>query len=318
MKWKKLGKIFNISNHELANEYSIFAKSPQALVFDDFIRIYFCMQKKTKNGKYLSCPHYLDFDKDLRLFPKALPRPAINLGGLGCFDEHGIFPMNVLQHEGRILAFTTGWSRRTSVSIEMEIGFAESFDNGKSFIKPGYGGPIMSPSQNEPCLIGDAFVRFYGGKYDMWYIFGKEWRRESKNNDPERFYRIAYATSLDGLSWQRFGQYVIPVKSDNECQALPTVFVRDGVHHMYFCYRDAFDFRMNIARSYRLGYAFSMDGLNWERRDDLAGIEGTPGDWDSDMQCYPHVFESNGNHFLLYNGNEFGKYGFGAAILLDN
>ena len=39
------------------------------------------------------------------------------------------------------------------------------------------------------------------------------------------------------------------------------------------------------------------------------------GDWDSDMLCYPHAFEYRGNVYLLYNGNEFGRHGFGLAIL---
>ena len=46
MKWKKLGMIFSIGNHELNDGFSSFAKSPQALVYDDFIRVYFCAQKK--------------------------------------------------------------------------------------------------------------------------------------------------------------------------------------------------------------------------------------------------------------------------------
>jgi hypothetical protein len=317
MKWEKLGKIFDPSEHELANGYSTFAKSPQALVFEDFIRIYFCTQKKTENGKYVSCPHYADFDKDLRRCRGVSSKPVIELGGLGCFDEHGIFPMNILRHEHRILAFTTGWSRRTSVSIEMEIGFAESFDGGKSFSKLGLLGPIMSPTPNEPCLVGDGFVRFYDNLFHMWYIFGKEWRRASELDEPDRSYRIAYSRSLDGINWERDGRYIIPVKSDNECQALPTVFTKNGRHHMYFCYRDTFDFRNNKDKSYKLGYAFSLDGITWLRQDDAAGIDESFGEWDSDMTCYPHVFEFEGKHFLLYNGNEFGKHGFGAAILVD-
>lgn len=87
---------------------------------------------------------------------------------------------------------------------------------------------------------------------------------------------------------------------------------------MYFCYRDAFDFRNNRDKSYRLGYAYSLDGINWIRKDDDAGIDVTPGTWDSDMMCYPSVFESDGKFYLLYNGNEFGKYGFGAAILINS
>ena len=33
------------------------------------------------------------------------------------------------------------------------------------------------------------------------------------------------------------------------------------------------------------------------------------------MQCYPHVFECDGKVYLLYNGNEFGRHGFGLARL---
>ena len=31
------------------------------------------------------------------------------------------------------------------------------------------------------------------------------------------------------------------------------------------------------------------------------------------MLCYPHVFECDGKVYLLYNGNEFGRYGFGVG-----
>jgi len=317
MKWKKIGRIFDPTEQHLTDGYNAFAKSPQALVFKDFVRIYFCAQKKTENGKYISSPHYVDFDKDLQRLRGVSPLPAIQLGGLGSFDEHGIFPINVLRHSNRVMAFTTGWSRRNSVSIEMGIGFAESFDGGMSFIKQGLSGPIMTATHNEPCLVGDAFVRYYDGFYHMWYIFGGPWRRESEFNDPDRFYRIAYARSADGQSWERNGQFIIKGKSEMECQALPTVFKNDGLFHMYFCYRDTFNFRISNEKSYRLGYAYSYDGLNWTRNDEISGIEDSTGEWDSDMKCYPHVFECDGKHFLLYNGNEFGKYGFGAALLVD-
>ena len=36
-------------------------------------------------------------------------------------------------------------------------------------------------------------------------------------------------------------------------------------------------------------------------------------DWDSEMQCYPHLFRCDEKVYLLYNGNAFGKAGFGLA-----
>jgi len=82
---------------------------------------------------------------------------------------------------------------------------------------------------------------------------------------------------------------------------------------MVFCYRDIHGFRTDPGRGYRLGYAYSTDLANWQRDDATLGLTGTKGDWDADMQCYPHFFVLNGQLLLLYNGNNFGRDGFGLA-----
>jgi sucrose-6-phosphate hydrolase SacC (GH32 family) len=101
----------------------------------------------------------------------------------------------------------------------------------------------------------------------------------------------------------------------DESQALPTVIEIAGRHHMFFCYRQSFDFRKNKDRGYRIGHAYSDDLVNWMRDDENPLLDVAPGEWDSDMLCYPHVFECDGKVYLLYNGNEFGRYGFGLAEL---
>lgn len=317
MRWEKRGKIFDPSEHDLAEGCTAFAKSPQALVFDDFVRIYFCAQKKTANGKYLSCPQYVDFNKSLDQVLRLSTGPVVELGRLGEFDEHGIFPINVLRHEGRIWAYTSGWSRRVSVSIDMSIGLAVSEDDGSHFRKHGHGGPIMTATHNEPFLVGDPFVQYLNGAFHMWYIFGSTWERPATGADAERFYKIAHAISDDGVNWLRNGKAIVTSRLSNECQALPTVFHAGGRHHMYFCYRSAYDFRQNRHNAYRLGYAFSDDLINWHRDDAQCGIDVTVGAWDSDMMCYPNVFECDGTIYLLYNGNDFGRHGFGLARLVE-
>ena len=37
--------------------------------------------------------------------------------------------------------------------------------------------------------------------------------------------------------------------------------------------------------------------------------------WDSEMVCYPYVFEYNDKLYMLYNGNGYGKTGIGLAVL---
>ena len=83
---------------------------------------------------------------------------------------------------------------------------------------------------------------------------------------------------------------------------------------MFFCYRYSLDYR-NGPRGYRIGYAHSSDLTNWIREDDRCGIDVSPDGWDSQMISYPHVFDLDGQTYMLYLGNEVGRFGFGLAKL---
>lgn len=315
MKWKKLGVIFNPSEHTLPNNCIGFAQSPQALVFDSFVRIFFSTRALDSNGKYLSHVAFVDFDKQFKEIERISADLVIPLGGMGCFDEHGIFPCNVMRNGKEVFAYTTGWNRRVSVSTDAAIGLAISADDGLTFQKVGLG-PVVAASLHEPFLVGDAFVRKFGETYHMWYIFGTRWVTHTSGVPADRVYKIAHATSRDGMEWKKEGRLIIDDKLDaDECQALPTVIKIADRYHMYFCYRHASDFRNNSSRGYRIGYAYSDDLIDWTRDDANTGIDVSAEGWDSEMQCYPHVFEMDGDIYLLYNGNEFGRFGFGLAKL---
>lgn len=316
MKWNKLGKIFDPTEYNLPHNCFAFAKSPQAIVFDDYVRIYFSAAEKDSTRKLLSHVLYVDFNKSFNKVLNISKKEVIPLGDLGCFDEHGIFPFNIYKDDDDIKAYTTGWNRKVSVSADASIGFAQSNDQGLTFEKYGKG-PILAPSLNEPFLIGDAFVtRFNSSIYHMWYIYGLRWVENPITNTSERVYKIAYADSTDGVNWNRDSRCIISDEIDeNECQALPTVIYYEDRYHMFFSYRDAIDFRTNKDKGYRTGYAYSFDLKNWTRDDNNVGIEFSRDEWDSDMMCYPFVFHCDNNIYMLYNGNEFGKYGFGIAVL---
>jgi len=317
LKWKKLGRIFEPAKHKLSNNCFEFAQSPQTLIFDDFIRIYFSTREKDKTGKYLSHISFIDIDKNFKGIINISTDTVIELGGLGCFDEHGIFPMNVVRDKDKILAYTTGWNRKVSVSVDSSIGLATSDDNGLTFKKIGEG-PVLTSSLHEPFLVGDAFVAIYGNTYHMWYVYGSKWVNHTKEDAPDRVYKIGHATSDDGVFWQKEGKQLITDKlNSDECQALPTVINFNNKYHMFFCYRQVINFRKNRDNAYRIGYAFSEDLKNWIRDDDNVGIDVSEDGWDSDMLCYPHVFNCDGEIYMLYNGNEFGRFGFGLAVLDD-
>ena len=315
MRWQKLGKIFDPTEHHLRQNCFEFAQSPQTLVMSDRVRVYFSTRERDSTGKYLSHVAFVDFDKNMRDIIGISNHCIIELGELGCFDEHGIFPINVLRDGNKVLAYTTGWNRKVSVSVDASIGLAISHDEGRTFQKHGKG-PVLSASLHEPFLIGDAFVARNEGLYHMWYIYGTKWKKFVESDPLDRVYKIAHASSEDGINWHREGRQIIADRLNaDECQALPTVFHRDGVYHMYFCYRQAHGFRTQSDSAYRIGYANSVDLLNWERDDSHAGIDVSGEGWDSQMQCYPHTFKLDENDYMLYNGNEFGRLGFGLAML---
>jgi hypothetical protein len=317
MKWNKLGKIFDPAQHKLANDCVQFAQSPQTLVFDDFVRIYFSTRAVDRgNGKYRSHVAFVDMRKNLRDVIRVSDKTVIPLGKLGCFDEHGIFPMNVLRHGDAVYGYTCGWNRRVSVSVDTAIGLAVSRDDGVTFQRIG-DGPVLAASLHEPCLIGDGFVKVIGGVFHMWYIFGTGWKRLSTNAAPDRTYKIGHAVSANGIQWVKdeARQIITDRLGPDESQALPTVIEINDRYHMLFCYRESFDFRKTKGRGYHIGHAWSDDLVNWIRDDSDAVLNVTPGDWDSDMMCYPHLFNCDGKVYLLYNGNDFGRHGFGLAVL---
>ena len=68
---------------------------------------------------------------------------------------------------------------------------------------------------------------------------------------------------------------------------------------------------------YRVGYAESDDGIVWTRLDHQVGISVSESGWDSDSVEYAYVFDHCGSRWMLYNGNHFGRTGFGLAVLED-
>ncbi|ELY2796328.1 hypothetical protein ACP6QU_000107 [Cronobacter dublinensis] len=317
LNWKKRGLIYSPTLYPpLANGVG-FAQSPQTLVFEDYVRIFFSTRERDADGsKFVSRVCYVDMDKSLQEVIRVSPSPVIGPAELGAFDEHGIFPFNVLRHEGKIMAWTTGWNRRVSVSVDTAIGLAISEDKGESFTRIATG-PVMAASLHEPHLVGDAFVLHLNGCFHMWYIFGTGWKKQTADAIPDRIYKIAHAVSDNGIDWRRDSKTIIEsVLSDDECQALPTVIQAGDRYHMVFCFRECFDFRHDAGRGYRLGYAWSQDLQVWHRDDSQVASLSSRDEWDSEMQCYPHLFRCDDKVYLLYNGNAFGKEGFGLAELV--
>ncbi len=318
MKWKKLGHIFDPTtwNDGIDRPWmKTHSQCTHALILDDVVRIYFsCRPENDENGFAKSYTTFLDLDKnDLTKILRVSDKPVMPLGELGAFDEFAVYPSCNIKHGDKILFYYAGWTRCQSVPFNTSIGLAYSLDNGETFNRIGPG-PILSADLMEPFVLSGPKVRKFDNKWYMFYLAGVKWINH--NGKPEIVYKNRIAISSNGVKWDRLNINIIPdVLDENECQAGPDVFYKDGLYHMYFVYREGLDFRTIPGRGYKIGYATSIDLFNWERKDEEAGISYSESGWDSTMHHYPHVFELNGNYYMTFNGNDFGKYGFGLAVL---
>ena len=172
---------------------------------------------------------------------------------------------------------------------------------------------MLPADLHEPFVISGPKIRQFGDRWYLWYIAGTRWILNEGR--PEPVYRIRMATSDDGLHWERLHRELIPTRLEaDECQASPDVIFTNGKYHMFFCYRHSLGYR-GREKGYRIGYASSTDLVTWVRDDDKAGIDVSDEGWDSEMICYPHVFELDGTTRMFYLGNQVGRHGFGLAEL---
>jgi hypothetical protein len=313
-KWKKLGRVFNPREVHGRSWLHEFAQAPCALLFDDFVRVYFsCRPPPDASGQYSSYTAFVDV-KRTNLFDilRLAAQPILPLGSLGEFDEFGIYPASVIRDGGNVLAYYGGWTRCESVPFNVAIGAASSVDGGETFQKLGRG-PILSYSADEPFVLSGPKIRRFGDRWYLFYIAGRKWKLV--DGRPEPIYKIRMAWSHDGSAWIKAGRDLIESRlEEDEAQASPDVFLRNGRYHMFFCYRRSADFR-GRENGYRIGYAVSEDLWHWTRDDSKAGIDVSEEGWDSEMISYPHVLGIDGETYMFYLGNQVGREGFGLARL---
>lgn len=313
-KWKKLGRVFNPVEVEGRPWLKEFAQAPSVVPFDDFIRVYFsCRPPPDANGLYSSYSAYVDLDReDLFRIVRVAERPILPLGETGTFDEFGTYPVSVIRHGGEVRAYYGGWTRCESVPFNVAIGYATSCDEGHTFTKAG-AGPVLSYSVDEPFVLSGPKIRRYHDKWYLWYIAGRKWIVADGRAEP--VYKIRMAISEDGIAWKKLNRDLVESRvEEDEAQASPDVLHRAGKYHMFFCYRHSSNYR-GKEKGYRIGYASSVDLENWTRDDSKAGIDVSEEGWDSEMISYPHVFELDGETYILYLGNHVGRYGFGLGRL---
>lgn len=305
MKWRKMGLVF-CANGE-SDFMHLGGRAPILYCGNgEKLKIFFGSYDIEGRGRIFSMDFSLQFDTfsyDINIVPN------IDLGETGLYDDNGIIPSSILLVENSIYLYTCGFSIKNKLIFDSAAGIAVSSNGGCSFSK--YPGPVLDRSIDDACFATSPCVIYDEGIYKMWYVSCNKWKR-MPDGTLKHYYNIRYKESDNAIYWPAKSRVAIDFANEHEYAIARPSVIKDGPsdYKMWYCFRE----KSNTA-TYRIGYAESKDGISWVRKDDDAGIDVSPCGWDSEMICYPYVFDYAGNRYMLYNGNGYGRTGFGLAIL---
>jgi len=303
MRWKKLGKIFEPDGK------SEWMHTHATIPFADHLegslyKIYFS-PRDSRNRSHVAWV-IIDMNDPLKVLECA-EEPVLIPGDLGTFDDSGAIG-NVIVNVGvKKYLYYTGCNLGVTVLFRNNSGLAISEDGGETFERFS-AGPVLDRTYKEPHFSATPHVLFEDGLFKVWYVSCVRWVLEHEG--PKHYYHIKYAESDNGIDWQREGIVAIDFKNTNEYAiGVPRVIHENGFYKMWYCFR---------GESYRIGYAESLDGKSWERKDELMDFAVSESGWDSEMLAYPYIFDYDNTRYMLYNGNRYGRTGFGIAQLLSS
>lgn len=230
-------------------------------------------------------------------------KPVLDLGSLGAFDDNGVSPTWMVNHQGKKYLYYFGWNKGSLVRAAEVSGLAISVDHGNTFNKFSRA-PVIDRTDAEPYqILVISCILIEDGVWRMWYDSADEWQTPELPR-----YNIKYAESTDGINWTRRGLVSVNYRSRDESRvSRASVIKEDGLYKMWHCYAIE-------SGGYRMGYAESGDGYTFERQSDSLTIQVSDSGWDSEMVCYPNVFVHRGQKMMLYCGNGYGRTGFGLAV----
>lgn len=299
MKWRKLGRIFQPENQQPWMRSH--AANPVAEHRGgDVFRVYF----GARDERNRTSIGWLEID--LRRPTQVLrlaAQPVVAPGGAGAFDDSGTsMGCLVAAPGGARYLYYVGWNLGVTVPWRNSIGLAISSGADAPFEKCSPA-PVLDRSRCDPYSLSYPWVLTEGAGWRMWYGSNLSWGTKRE----DMLHVIKYAESGDGRQWTPREGIAVELRAGAELGlSRPCVVKEKGGYRMWYSYRGA---------AYRIGYAESSDGRTWKRDDQRAGIGVSASGWDSEAVAYASVFDHGGARYMLYNGNGYGKTGFGIAVL---
>jgi predicted GH43/DUF377 family glycosyl hydrolase len=300
MRWEKLGRVFVAEGqHDWMRTHAAWPRAVH--LRGDVFRI-FC---SVRDGRSRSHVAFLDIDVNRPTEILALSEsPVLSPGEAGSFDDAGVIPCAVVPLGSRRALYYAGLSLTAGDSYICLGGLAD-LDHDLGVATRRFPGPLLDQDEAQPLTGGSVWVvpQPARGTFHMWYESGVGEGLGAPG--PFSRFAIKHAVSSDGVRWRRLHEVSIGDALERSYVSNPSVVIEGNTFMMWYSYK--------LSGRYRIGYADSADGVTWVLKDDSVGIEPSASGWDSEDVEYPSVFTHGRDLYMLYNGNQYGRTGFGLA-----
>jgi len=220
------------------------------------------------------------------VWSKFAGNPVFQAGSPAAWDRNAAGILSVIQDQGLYKAWYAGLDDSAG-----RIGYATS-PNGLSWDR--HLTPVLdlgSPGAWDDSQVDHACVLLVGGTYRMWY-----------SGDDGGSSRIGYATSADGIVWEKFaGNPVLDLGalgSWEESEVFhPCVLFDGATYHMWYN-----GYGLNAQRT---GYATSPDGIVWSRHPGNPVLNlGPAGSFDGYMLALMAAVRKDGLFHMWYTAGD--------------
>lgn len=208
------------------------------------------------------------------------------------YDTFGVLEPKILFENGIYKMWYAGLTYNSRACVL----YAESVD-GINWTK--YPNPVLTPSVNmwdSNSTLPGAIIND-GNQYKMYYV---GWTNYLNH------WNIGLATSPDGKNWTKYPNPVILGTSGWEYQVIPSaVFKINGTYRLYYMGRNA--------PYYKLGYATSSDGIQWNQNDNPIMEPNLL--WEGTAIKHPSILIENNKYIMVYGNSS--NSAFGMAVSSD-